>query len=113
MENMYDEVTIETVSHRTLQKSVYNQQICSTYFTNDQNNFFFFHETVWLPFKMIYFLGLNICRFKCAILLQRNGKRIGKCVYAKIIPFHNAISFALMNEWGHKATIASHFHTAR
>lgn len=41
MENMYDEVTIETVSHRTLQKSVYNQQICSTYFTNDQNNFFF------------------------------------------------------------------------
>lgn len=40
MENMYDEVTIETVSHRTLQKSVYSQQICNTYFTNDQNIFF-------------------------------------------------------------------------
>lgn len=41
MENMYDEVTIETVSHWALQKSVYNQHICNTYFTNYQNNFFF------------------------------------------------------------------------
>lgn len=55
MENMYDEVTIETVSHCALQKSVYNQHICNTYFTNYQNNFFF-HETAWVPFKMIYFL---------------------------------------------------------
>lgn len=39
MENVYDRVTIETVSHRMLQKSVYNQQICNTYLTNDQNKF--------------------------------------------------------------------------
>lgn len=40
MDNMYDEVTIETVSHWALQKSVYNQHICNTYLTNNQNILF-------------------------------------------------------------------------
>lgn len=57
--DMYDEVTIETVSHRELQKCVYNQHICNTYLTNNQN-IFFPHETMWVPLKVIYVLGLNI-----------------------------------------------------
>lgn len=39
--DMYDEVTIETVSHWELQKSVYNQHVCNTYLTNNQNIIFF------------------------------------------------------------------------
>lgn len=35
MDNMYDEITIETVSHWALQRSVYNQHICNTYLTNN------------------------------------------------------------------------------
>jgi len=76
MDNMYDEVTIETVSHWAFQKSVYNQHICNTYLTNNQN-IFFPHETMWVPLKVIYLLGLNICGFKCIVMLQRNGSGIG------------------------------------
>lgn len=59
--DMYDEVTIETVSHWELQKSVYNQHICNTsYLTNNQNIPPHPHETMWVLLKVIYFLGLNI-----------------------------------------------------
>lgn len=70
--DMY-EVTIETVSHWALQKSVYNQHICNTYLTNNQKKIFFPCETMLVPFKV----GLNVCRFKCIIMLLGNGRSEG------------------------------------
>lgn len=57
---MYDEVTIETVSHLALQKPVYNQHICNPYLTNKPFLLFFPSETMWVPFKVIYLLRLQI-----------------------------------------------------
>lgn len=74
--DMY-EVTVETVSNWALQKSVYNQHICNTYHTIKKKKILFPCETMWLPFKVIYLLGLNICSFKCIIMLQGNGKSVG------------------------------------
>lgn len=73
--DMY-EVTIETVSYWALQKSVCNQHICNIYLTNNQKNFFPC-ETMLVPFKGIYLLGPNKCRFKCIIILQRSGRSVG------------------------------------
>lgn len=47
--DMY-QVTIETGNHWALQKSVYNQHICNTYLTNN-NNFFFSVKQCWCHLK--------------------------------------------------------------
>lgn len=79
MDNLYDEVTIETVSHWGLQKSVYNQHTGNTsLLTTNQNIFFFPHETTWLPFEVVCLLGLNIRRLKCILKLGSNGKSTGR-----------------------------------
>lgn len=48
--DMY-EVTIETVSHWALQKSVYNQHICNTYLTNNNNKKKFPVKQCWCHLK--------------------------------------------------------------